>query len=225
MEDVEQMVDSVTDTKTIPRGTLRISTSAGFGRKRLAPALSELASNNPELKIQLELLDRPVDLIGEGFDLDIRIGGKVEPNLMFRRIASNRRILCASPAYLERHGIPENPEALGRHRCLVMRERDHSFGVWRLQGPRGATTVKVDAPMSCNNGEVIHQWALDGHGIILRSFWDVDSSLRNGTLVRVLPAYYQGADIGAVYPVRLTESAKVRICVEFLAKKLEPSEG
>jgi LysR family transcriptional activator of dmlA len=220
LEDVEEMTLSVATTKTIAKGVLRISTSAGFGRKRLAPVLSELASQYPGLEIQLELLARPVDLIGEGFDLDIRIGGKVEPNLIFRRIARNRRILCASPEYLERYGMPDSLTALEQHRCIIMRERDQSFGVWRLQGPKGQETVKVNGPMASNNGEIVHQWAIDGHGIILRSTWDVDSSLRKGTLVKILPEYYQEADITAVYPGRLKESAKVRVCVEFLELRL-----
>lgn len=220
LEDVEEMTLAVATTKTIPRGRLRISTSAGFGRKRLAPVLSELASHYSDLEIQLELLARPVDLIGEGFDLDIRIGGVVEPNLIFRRIATNRRILCASPAYLERYGIPDSLSALEKHRCIIMRERDQSFGVWRLQGPKGLATVKVNGPMASNNGEIVHQWAIDGHGVILRSTWDVDSSLRKGALVKVLPEYYQEADIAAVYPRRLKESAKVRVCVEFLEQRL-----
>jgi LysR family transcriptional activator of dmlA len=220
LEDVEEMTVSVATTRTVPRGTLRISTSAGFGRKRLAPALSELASQYPDLEIQLELLARPVDLIGEGFDLDIRIGGKVEPSLIFRRIATNRRILCASPAYLDRYGVPDSLSALEKHHCIIIRERDQSFGVWRLQGPKGLETVKVSGPMASNNGEIVHQWAIDGHGVILRSTWDVDSSLRKGTLVKILPEYYQEADIAAVYPRRLKESAKVRVCVEFLEQRL-----
>jgi LysR family transcriptional activator of dmlA len=225
LEDVEEMVSAIATTKTTPKGMLRISTSAGFGRKRLAPALSELVSIYPDLQIHLELLSRPVDLIGEGYDLDIRIGGKVEPNLFFRRIAINRRILCASPAYLEQHGTPENLADLEDHPCLIMRERDQSFGVWRLKGPNGPTTVKVKGPMESNNGEIVHQWALDGHGIILRSQWDVDSSLKEGTLVHILSCYYEEADIVAVYPRRLNESAKIRVCVEFLEKRLVSREG
>lgn len=220
LEDVEEMVSVVATTKTIPKGMLRISTSAGFGRKRLAPALSELISIYPDLQIHLELLSRPVDLIGEGFDLDIRIGGKVKPSLILRRIAVNRRILCASPAYIERYGTPENLADLEDHFCLIMRERNQSFGVWQLKGPKGQTTIKVKGPMASNNGEIIHQWALDGHGIILRSQWDVDSSLKEGTLVHILSGYYEEADISAVYPRRLNESAKMRVCVEFLEQRL-----
>lgn len=104
IEDAEQMTEAVTVAKTAPRGLLRISTSAGFGRKRLAPALSELALMHPDLRIQLELLSRPVDLIGEGFDIDFRIGGQSEPNLMVKRIADNARILRAAPIQIGRCG-------------------------------------------------------------------------------------------------------------------------
>ena len=224
LEEVEEMAAIVTATKTTPKGGLRISSSSGFGRKRLAPALSELVSTYPDLKIHLELLDRPVDQIAEGFDLDIRIGLKVDPSLIVRRIAPNHRVLCASPSYIERYGMPVSVSDLERHNCLIIRERDQSFGVWRLQGPKRQVTAKVHGTMSCNNGEIVHQWGLDGHGIILRSTWDVNSSLRDGTLVRVLPEYYQDVDISAIYPRRLTESAKVRVCVEFLEQRLGSSD-
>ncbi len=220
LEDLEQMAETVSSPAPLPRGSLRISTSTGFGRKRLAPVLSELALRYPSLRIHLELLDRPVDMPGEGFDLDIRIGGVVEPNLIARPIAGNARILCASPAYIERRGMPKSLAELSGHRCIVDRERDPAFGVWRLQGPQGVETVKVSGPLSANNGEIVHQWALDGHGIILRSIWDVGSSLKDGLLVRVLPEYRQDAPVMAVYPLRLAESAKVRVCVRFLEQRL-----
>lgn len=223
IEDAEQMTEAVTMAKTTPRGLLRISTSAGFGRKRLGPALSELALKYPDLRIQLELLSRPVDLIGEGFDIDFRIGGESESNLIVKRIANNCRILCASPAYLERRGTPTNLSDLERHDCIVMRERDQSLGIWKLKGPHGTETVHVKGTLSCNNGEITQQWAVDGHGIILRSTWDVDACLENGTLVNVLKHYCEDAPISAVYPLRLTESAKVRVCVEFIQQKLGAS--
>jgi LysR family transcriptional activator of dmlA len=213
VEDVEQMAESVTTAKTTPGGLLRISSSPGFGQLRLAPALSDLAVLYPSLRIQLELLDRPIDLIGEGFDLDIRIGGESAPNLMIKHIAANSRILCASPAYLERRGTPVSIFDLEKHDCIVIRERDQSFGVWKLKGPRGFETVRVSGPLSCNNGEIVHQWGIAGHGIILRSTWD-------RLLVRVLTDYEQEADISAVYPLRLNKSAKVRVCVEFLQQRL-----
>jgi len=219
IEDAEQMAEAVTSLKTAPRGVLKISTSSGFGRKRIGPALSELALLHPQLRIQLELLSRPVDLIGEGFDIDIRIGGESDPSLIVKRIAANARVLCAAPAYLARRGAPATLRDLEKHDCIVVRERDQSFGIWKLAGPKGTEAVRAAGPLSCNNGEVAHQWALDGHGIILRSDWDVEAELRAGILVRVLPEYRQDAPICAVYPMRLTESAKVRVCVEFLQSK------
>lgn len=221
LEDVEQMVESVTTSKTTPRGSLRIITGSGFGRKKLAPALSELARLYPLLRIELELLSRPVDMIAEGFDLDIRVGGDSAPNLIVKRIAQNSRVLCAAPSYLESCGMPSDVADLASHDCIVIRERDQSFGVWRLQGPKGMETVRVSGPLSCSNGEIVHQWAVDGHGIILRSTWDIAEDLREGRLVRVLPDYQQEANISAVYPLRLTESAKVRVCIEFLQQWLE----
>ena len=221
LEDVDQMVDAVSSTGSVPQGLLRICTSSGFGRNRIAPAISALALHYPSLEIQLELLDRPVNLVGEGFDLDIRLGEVSDPNLIAKRIVANARILCASPAYLQQHGVPATFNALTQHRCIVIRERDQDFGRWKLQGPNGMETVRITGPLSANNGEVVRQWAIDGHGIILRSLWDVGPSLASGELVRVLPQYQQDADVWAVYPSRLSSSAKVRVCVQFLAAWLK----
>jgi LysR family transcriptional activator of dmlA len=216
LEDVEQMADAVSSAGQAPSGLLRICTSSGFGRNRVSPALSALAQRYPALEIQLELLDRAVDVVGEDFHLDIRVGQAHEPHLISRRIATNARVLCAAPAYLDLHGMPATLAALAQHRCIVIRERHGDFGRWTLRGPRGEETVKVGGPLSASNGEVVHQWALDGHGIILRSSWDVGPALAAGTLVRVLPAYEQPADVWAIYPSRLSTSAKLRVCVEFL---------
>ena len=225
LEDFDEMSRAVSSSRTTPHGLLRISTSTGFGRKRVAPALSEFSWLYPSLRIHLELLDRPIDMLGEGFDIDVRIGGVYEPHLIVKRISANRRVLCAAPAYLERHGTPRELSDLGKHQCIVNRERDLPMGVWRLAGPKGSETVKVSGPLSANNGEIIHRWALDGHGIILRSTWDVNASLKTNRLVRVLPEYYQDAEVCAVYPSRLAESAKVRVCVQFLSEKLKSEHG
>lgn len=221
LEDVDQMTEAVSTAKTTPRGLLRICTSSGFGRNVVAPAVSRLALRHPSIEVQLELLDRQVDLIGEGFDLDIRLGEVPEPNLIARRIAVNSRFLCAAPSYLEKYGRPAMLSELAQHRCITIRERDQAFGLWRVQGAKGMETVKVTGPLSANNGEIAHQWALDGHGIILRSLWDVGPSLKSGRLVRVLPDYLQEADVWAVYPSRLAGSAKVRVCVQFLEEWLK----
>jgi LysR family transcriptional activator of dmlA len=199
---------------------LRVSTSPGFGRNHVAPALSAFAVRYPAVEIRLEVLDRPVDPVVEDLDVDIRIGGLREPHLYAQRLAHNQRVLCAAPSYLARHGRPGTLADLAQHRCLVIRERDQAFGVWRLEGPAGVATVKVRSSLTANDGAIIHRWALEGHGIMLRSRWDVAGSLAAGQLVQVLEAYRQEADVWAVYPTRLSRSPKVRIFVRFLADRL-----
>jgi LysR family transcriptional activator of dmlA len=220
LEEVEGMANAVSTLKTEPRGVLRISTSFGLGRNHVAPAISELAQRHAGLEIRLELVDRAVDLAGEGIDIDIRVGEVHEPQLIAHRIAAGSRVLCAAPAYLERRGQPRTLAELAQHACLVIRERNQTFGVWRLQGPDGLETVKVTGPLSSNHGDIVRQWALAGHGIILRAAWDVAASLRSGELVAVLPEYRQPAEVWAVTTARLANSAKVRVCVKFLQERL-----
>jgi LysR family transcriptional activator of dmlA len=221
LNDVDQMMETISTAKNVPRGTLKISTSFALGRIYVSPLISEFAALHPDLKIQLELFDRNVDMINEGFDLDIRVGPAHEPHLFAKRILGSQRVLCASPAYVKRQGLPKTVAELTRHQCLVIRERNESFGIWRLMGPTGLETVKVSGGLASNHGEIIRQWAIDGHGIILRSIWDVAASLKSGALLRILPAYSQEADLCAVYPLQLKNSAKIRECVKFLQKHLD----
>ncbi len=216
LDDVEQMGDALSQERAAPAGLLRLCSTTGFGRNRLTPALSALARRYPTLEIQVELLDRPVDLLEEGFHLDIRVGAVSEGNVITRRISENERILCAAPAYLAEHGTPASLDDLKRHRCIAIRERDQEFGRWTLSGPHGSETIRVSGPLSANNGEMVRQWAIDGHGIILRSQWDVERDIAAGRLIRLLPEYAQKADVWAVYPFRLSTSARLRVCVEFL---------
>jgi LysR family transcriptional activator of dmlA len=223
LEDAEQMAEAVSSTKITPRGLLRLCTSSGFGRNHVSRAISAMAQVYPDLEFQLELHDRPVDLVREGFDLDIRVGGVIEEHLLAKMIGQNGRVLCASPRYLEQAGMPAKLSDLARHRCIAVRERDQDFGRWKLRGRDGVESVRISGPLSANNGEIAHRWAIDGHGIILRSIWDVSPSLRRGELIRVLPDYEQAADVWAVYPSRLSTSAKVRVCVQFLEEWLASS--
>lgn len=168
LNDVDQMMDELSEVRQAPQGMLRVVSSFGFGRRFVAPALSALARQYPQLELRLDVSDRLVDLVSEGFDLDIRIGDDIAPNLIARKLADNQRILCASPAYLQRHGAPKNPAELAGRSCLVIKERDHPFGLWRLQGPSGEETVKVTGALASNHGEIVHQWCLDGQGVALR---------------------------------------------------------
>jgi LysR family transcriptional activator of dmlA len=217
LDDVDRLVEDVSTTRRMPRGTLRVSSSFGFGRHIVAPALARLTERYPQLSVRLDLFDRIVDVAGEGFDLDIRIGDEIASHLIAKRLASNHRVLCAAPAYLKRHGTPRQLADLGTHHCLAIKERDHPFGIWRLTERGETVSVKVTGPLSTNHGEVAVQWALAGRGIMLRSMWDVRALLDSGALVQVLPGVTQPANVWAVYPARLASSAKVRVCVDFLA--------
>lgn len=217
LDDIDHLVQDVsTTTKGEPRGLLRVSSSFGFGRNVVAPALSQLVARHPGLQLRLDVFDHIVDVAAEGFDLDVRVGDDIASHLIAKRLASNHRLLCAAPAYLARKGAPRNIDELPAQDCLVIKERDHPFGVWKLRAGAEERTLKVTGPLSTNNGEMATKWALDGHGIILRSVWDVRDDLASGRLLPLLPEWRQEANIWAVYPTRLSRSAKVRVAVEFL---------
>lgn len=216
LDDMEHLLQEVGVTRKEPRGLLRVCCSFGFGRMVVAPALSQLVARYPALQVRLEVFDRLVDVVGEGFDLDVRVGDEIAPQLIARKLADNHRLLCAAPRYVQRRGEPRSLEDLAAHDCLVIKERDHPFGVWKLRSGAQERSVKVTGPLSTNHGEMAVQWAVDGHGVVLRSHWDVAPHLADGRLVAVLPEWQQAANIWAVYPMRLERSAKVRVCVEFL---------
>jgi len=220
LEDVQGMADAFADRRTELRGLLRISTSLRLGRKHVSPILAMLRKRHPNLEIWLELLDRRADLVGENFDIDIRVGAVQEPHLIAHKIVESARILCASPEYLERRGAPVELAELAQHDCLLFRGRDDRFGVWRLSGPDGEKSVKVTGSVASNLSDIVVQWARDGFGVVMVSIWDVAESLRAGELVRVLPDYMQSADVWAVTAERLSSSAKVQVCIEFLREQL-----
>lgn len=222
LDDLDQLLQEVGGTRAQPRGVLRVCSSFGFGRQQVAPALGELTARYPKLQVRLDLFDRLVDVAAEGFDLDVRVGDDIAPHLIARRLAHNHRILCAAPAYLAQHGTPRSLDELKAHACLAIKERDHPFGVWRLQSEGREQVVKVQGPLSSNDGEVALRWALDGRGILLRSMWQVAPLLASGALVPVLPGWEQPANIWAVVPVRLERSAKLRAAVEFLVQWFKP---
>ncbi len=220
LDDVQQLQDELSEAHTAPRGRLHLCSSFGFGRNHVAPAISLLAEQYPELEIRLDVFDRVVDIVHEGFDLEIHVGDDIAGQHIGRRLVTNNRVLCASPDYLKRRGVPESLQDLQQHDCLVLKERDNAFGIWQLQGPEGEACVRVSGPLSSNSGEIVLQWALDGRGVLLRSMWDVKPLLDQGRLVQVLADYRQSADVWAVYPTRLANSGKLRVCVEFLQAHL-----
>jgi DNA-binding transcriptional LysR family regulator len=158
------------------------------------------------------------------FDVCIQFGPRPDARVIARRIAPNRRLLCASPTYLARHGEPRVPNDLTKHNCIGIRQGDEAYGLWRLASVRGrglgntAEAVKTRGNLATNDGEIAVNWALDGHGILMRAEWDIERYLRSGRLVQVLPQYHTpDADIYAVYPQRHQLAARVRAFVDFVA--------
>lgn len=218
--DVYGELDGALDKQSDVRGALRIAASSGLGRNHIAPVLSELVKMHPGLEIDLEIRDRSVDLVEEDIDIDVRVGGVREPHLIPHLLAHGRRILCASPEYLRAHGEPLTITELSRHSCLIIRERGETFGRWSVRGPGGTHNVRVNAALASNHGDVIRRWTLEGHGIMLRSYWDVAESLKQGDLVHVLRDHWQPADVWAVTKIRSENSAKTRLCIRHLRMRL-----
>jgi LysR family transcriptional activator of dmlA len=222
IDDMEQLLGV---SKATPKGLLRVNATLGFGRSHVAPLISRFVRKHPQVEVQLQLSVNPPPLTEDAFDVCIRFGPPPEARVIARYIAPNRRLLCAAPGYLARHGTPRVPHDLSKHNCIGIRQGEEAYGVWRLSSGRGrnvtTVTIKTRGNVSTNDGEIAVNWALDGHGILMRAEWDIERYLKNGRLVQVLPQYHTpDADIHAVYPQRHQLSARVRAFVDFVALSL-----
>lgn len=223
LDDVEDMREDLGRGTADPQGAIRICASPRLGREVVAPALSALKKRFPAMDIWLELIDRRVDLVAEGFHLDVRAGEVTEPGLIGHLIAPNARFLCAAPSYLRSHPAPLAVTDLADHECVLMRERENPFGTWTLEAGSASHKLRVDGTLAANDIDIVLRWAHDGHGVVMSSAWIFAPSLAAGTLVRVLPDWQQSAHIYAVSSVRLAQSAKVRVCVEALRAQMASS--
>ncbi|MGY5803842.1 LysR family transcriptional regulator [Rhizobium sp. LEGMi12c] len=201
-------------------GTLKVSAPTSFGRLHIAPHLKSFMQAHPELALNLVLSDEFVDIVGGGFDLAIRIAELTDSSLVARRLAPVRRVLCASPAYIHAHGLPQDIDDLRRHICLPA----HNLDPWRLEGPKGSLIFRPEGRLITNSSEVVREAVIAGLGIALRSTWDIGPELRDGRLVQVLPAYEgsHNVTLSAVYPSRQFLPAKVRVFIDFLAELYGP---
>jgi DNA-binding transcriptional LysR family regulator len=221
LSDIEELDQLLVRSKQLPQGLLRIN--LGFGRSHVAPVVSRFVRHHPEVEVQLQLSVNPPPLTDDAFDVCIRFGEPPDTRVIARRLAPNRRLLCAAPAYLQREGTPATPAELVRHNCIGIRQGDEAYGTWRLStgkgGRRRTETVKTRGNLATNDGEIAVSWALEGHGILMRAEWDIARYLRSGRLVPVLPQWETPeADVYAVYPQRLQLSTRVRAFVDFIAE-------
>ena len=215
---IETLMQTMARSAELPVGQLRVNAPLNFGRVRVAPAISAFLREYPDLEVELVLSDHPVGMTEQAIDVAIRLGEQADSGLLARRIASNRRHLCASPTYLERHGTPRTLDDLARHQCIVVRRDDTAYGVWSFVRGTKVENVRVRGRLTCNDGEVALNWALDGHGIMMRSGWDIARYVRSGRLRVVLADYaLPGRDVYAVFRNDKPVPAKVRVFVDFLA--------
>lgn len=219
--DIDDMERLVSSSRAAPKGLLRVNAPLGFGRSYIGPAISGFSVQYPDVEVQLHLTDRPINLPDESIDVSVRFGEMPDSRLIAKKIASNRRLLVSAPGYLRAAGEPAYPHDLTAHQCIVLRQNESAYGNWRLSRGGRTETVKVNGKLSTNDGEVALNWALEGHGILMRAEWDIAKYMRSGRLVQVLSEYETPpADIYAVYPERLNLSAKVAVFVDYLRKYL-----
>lgn len=205
-----------------PQGLLKVALPASFGHKHIAPLVPPFAARYPKIELAFSLSDRTVNVIAEGYDLAIRIGELEDSSLAARKLAPNRRVVCASPQYLEQHPAPRVPADLQDHNCLTTTDLQMN---WEYKGPDGKRgVVRVAGHYACDNWEVLREWAMAGLGVALKSTWDVRRQLEDGSLVPLLPGYDFGTDVSiyAVYPHRRHLPAKTRIFIDYLAESFGP---
>ena len=200
----------------------------GFGRSHIGPLISRFAQQYPQVDVQLQLSVDPPSLSDDAFDVCIRFGPPPDARVIARKIASNQRLLCASPAYIARHGEPKTTADLARHNFISIRQGGEAYGVIKLtRGRAGKTeTLKTRGNLTTNDGGIAVQWALDGHGILMRAEWDIRPHLAQGQLVQLLLQFRTpDADIYAVYPAQHKSTARVRAFVEFVAEAFKGTEA
>ncbi|WP_136066680.1 LysR family transcriptional regulator [Modicisalibacter radicis] len=202
-------------------GQLRINATFGFGRRHVAPLVSRFTAEHPRLEVLLELTNFPLNLADHGFDVGIRVGPPPDARVVARRILANRRVLCAAPGYLARRAAPTHPRELSDHDCLVVRENDSGYALWRFDRGGETAAVKVGGRLASNDAEVVTRLALDGHGVMLRSWWDAYPYLQRGELRALLPDW-QGvaADFYAIYEPRRHLPARLRAFIAYLENNL-----
>lgn len=225
LQDFKALESDLQERHNEPTGSIRLAATFGFGRLWLGPALAHFQALYPKLQIQLQLTEQLPDLAVDGFDGAVwlwSVQGQRATEWVARRLARNQRVLVAAPAYLKQRGKPQEPEGLSSHDCLVVRENGQRFDLWSLHKGKEkvARRVRVQGPLSSNSGELVRDWCLSGHGIMLRSLWDVAPQLKSGQLVRVLPQYaMQDADVHWLAPYRAQTPKRIRLLIDFLVER------
>ncbi|MDT0177705.1 LysR family transcriptional regulator [Enterobacter sp. BRE11] len=224
LDDIHEAEQAMSTRRQALHGTFRISMPMSFGMSHLSPLIAQFLAQHPALQFHIELADRYVDMIGEGFDMAIRIGALADSTLIARRLGEQRRLICASPAYLARASTPATPDDLAQHACL--RYGREALSGWELQQAGKSKSVTVQGPMLSNNGEVLRDAAIAGLGLVLLPGFIVEPALKRGELVSVLEAYQPAPlCLNAVYPQHRQRSEVNRVLLNFLQAQLGNKAG
>lgn len=216
--DLENAETQVSERSARPSGHLIISAPAGFGRQHIAPLIPSFLTEYRDVTVTLNLNDRVVDLIGEGVDVAIRIADLADSNLIGVKLADNKRVVVAAPEYIKKFGTPETLDELSRHHCLTISSEGSQRG-WTFRQNGKNVVLKVQGNMACNDGAVLHDWAVQGRGLAWRSMWEVGGEIESGKLVTVLDEFAApGNDIYAVFAQRQHLPLRVRALVDFLRR-------
>ncbi len=217
-------------------GLLRVNATLGFGRSHIAPLVSQFSKQFPQVEVRLHLSADPPPLSEDAFDVCIRFGPPPDARVIARKLANNRRILCASPGYLTNHGEPRSPADLAKHQVISIRQGEEAYGVLRLSSAARKSgesktsdilqTIKTRGALTTNDGGVAVSWALADHGIVLRAEWDVHAHLQSGKLIQILPKFHApDADIYAVYLPQHHGAARAQEFVKAMQGALNKSLG
>jgi DNA-binding transcriptional LysR family regulator len=222
LNDLAQAEANVSAGGTAARGHLRVTAPAGFGRRHVAPLVPAFRARHPEVTVSLNLSDRVVDLVAEGYDCAVRVGDLPDSSLVSVRLADNRRRVVATPAYLRRRGVPRHPHDLLQHDCLVLSSEQSQTRGWafRLPAAHGRSAlvyIRPRGPLDCSDGQVLYEWCLAGLGLAWRSTWEVQADIDAGRLVAVLDDYAAPPNgIYAVFPSARHLPRRVRAWIDFL---------
>jgi len=215
--DIDRAERVVAEGRDKATGHLIVTAPASFGRKHVAPYAPAFLKANPDVRISFNLSDQVVDMVREGYDLSIRIGGNIDQSLVAVKLYQNHRVVCGTPEYFARHGVPKNLNDLMKHNCLTFNLQGGQQRGWYFRDKGKAVIVRPVGKLDCNDGELLHRWCLEGLGLAWRSTWEIETQLASGELVTVLDEYaLSNYDITAIYPQQQHLPLKTRLFIDML---------
>jgi len=215
--DIDRAERVVSEGRDKATGHLIVTAPASFGRKHVAPYAPAFLKANPDVRISFNLSDQVVDMVREGYDLSIRIGGNIDQSLVAVKLYPNHRVVCGTPEYFARHGVPKTLDDLMKHNCLTFNLQGGQQRGWYFRDKGKAVIVRPEGKLDCNDGELLHRWCLEGLGLAWRSTWEIETQLASGELVTVLDEYaLSDYDITAIYPQQQHLPLKTRLFIDML---------